>query len=193
LVIASFDALLPKGQQLSPIGWLGTIIGLAGVVVLVSPSLGLVDGEHLNPLGIVALILACVLWTIGSLYGKYHHVDGNIFVNSGIQNFAPGIVALAIGMMSGELAELHFTTNGVLALAYLIVFGTILGYTSYQYLLRHQPPAKASTYAYVNPIIAVFLGWLILDEPVTLRTVVAAIVILGGVAMVQVSKMRKKT
>jgi len=123
---------------------------------------------------------------------RHHHVEGNIFVNSGVQNLVPGVVLVALGLVIGELPQFHLTQNGGLALLYLIVFGSILGYTSYVYLLRHQPPAKAATYAYVNPIVAIFLGWLILDEPISVRTIIAATVILGGVAIVQLSKMKNR-
>jgi len=192
LLMSTIDALMPKGQSLSPIGWLGIVVGIAGTIILVSPSLGLVEGEHLDPYGVVGLLLACLFWSIGSVYSRHHHVEGNIFVNSGVQNMVPGIALVGLGIAAGEVPQFHLTYNGTLALFYLIVFGSILGYTSYVYLLRHQPPAKASTYAYVNPVVAIVLGWLVLDEPVTLRTIVAMLIILGGVAIVQTSKMRKK-
>lgn len=192
LFMSTIDSFMPKGQTLSPIGWFGILVGIAGTFILVSPSLGLVEGEHLDPLGIGGLLLACLFWSIGSVYSRHHHVEGNIFVNSGVQNVVPGIVLVLLGALTGEFSELVLTRNGTFALLYLIVFGSILGYTSYVYLLRHQPPAKASTYAYVNPIVAIFLGWLILDEPITFRTIIATLVILGGVAVVQMSKMRTR-
>lgn len=192
LFMSSIDSFMPRGQTLPPIGWFGIVVGIAGTVILVSPSLGLVQGEHLDPLGVAGLLLACLFWSIGSVYSRHHHVEGNVFVNSGVQNFVPGVLLVLLGLALGEGKEFQLTTTGGLALLYLIVFGSIVGYTSYVYLLRHQPPAKASTYAYVNPVVAIFLGWLILDEPVTLRTVVAALVILAGVAIVQTSKMKKR-
>lgn len=192
LLMSTIDALMPKGQSLRPIGWFGIIVGIVGTIILVWPSLGLVEGERLDPYGVVGLLLACLFWSIGSVYSRHHHVEGNIFVNSGVQNVVPGIVLVILGITIGEAWQFHLTQNGTLALVYLIVFGSILGYTSYVYLLRHQPPAKASTYAYVNPVVAIFLGWLVLDEPVSVRTIVAMLVILSGVAIVQTSKMRKK-
>ncbi len=192
LFMSTIDAVMPRGQTLPPIGWLGIILGIAGTAILASPSMGLVEGEHLDPLGVAGLLLACVFWSVGSVYSRHHHVEGNVFVNSGVQNFVPGILLVLLGIIIGEHNRFQLTTNGTLALLYLIFLGSIVGYTSYVYLLRHQPPAKASTYAYVNPIVAIFLGWLILDEQVTVRTIVAALVILAGVALVQTSKMRKK-
>jgi drug/metabolite transporter (DMT)-like permease len=192
LIIATMDSVTPRGRNLAPLGWLGSIIGMVGVVILVSPSIGLAEGERLDLLGLGAILLACILWAIGSLYAQRRHVEGNIFVNAGIQNCAPAIVALTIGIAAGETSQLRFTTQGVLALLYLVVFGSILGYTSYQYLLRHQPPAKATTYAYINPVVAIILGWLILDEPIAARTVVAGVIILLGVALVQTAKVRER-
>ncbi len=191
LFMATIDSFMPKGQTLPAFGWVGIFVGIVGTLILVSPSLGLVEGEHLNPLGIGALISACLFWSIGSVYSRHHHVEGNIFTNSGVQNLVPGVVLVCIGVAGGELPQFHLTQSGVLALLYLIVFGSIIGYTSYVYLLRHQPPAKAATYAYINPIVAIILGWLILDEPISVRTILAAAVILAGVAIVQTSKMRK--
>ena len=192
LFMSSIDSFVPKGQSLAPIGWLGIFVGIVGTVILVSPGLGLAEGEHLNPFGIAGLMLACLFWSIGSVYSRHHYVEGNIFVNSGVQNLVPGVLLVLIGLTTGEIAEVQITTRGILALGYLIVFGSIIGYTSYVYLLRHQPPAKASTYAYVNPIVAILLGWMILDEPISVRTIIAAAIILAGVGIVQLSKMKKK-
>lgn len=192
LFMSSIDSFVPKGQTLAPIGWLGILVGIIGTFILVSPGLGLSEGEYLNPMGIGGLILACMFWSIGSVYSRHHYVEGNIFVNSGVQNLVPGIMLVIIGLAVGEVSDVHITTRGMLALAYLIVFGSIIGYTSYVYLLRHQPPAKASTYAYVNPIVAILLGWSILDEPISLRTIISAAIILAGVGIVQISKMKSK-
>lgn len=190
LFMSSIDAIIPGGHRLSALGWLGILIGFGGVVVLVSPSLGMVAGEQINAGGIIGLAAASLLWSIGSIYAKRHPVDGDIFVNTGIQMLAGGAVLTVIGLATGEGEAIRWTMSGVLAVAYLIAFGSIIGFTSYAYLLRHVPAAKASTYAYVNPIVAVILGALILAEPVDLRTVAATAIILGGVAIVQLARMR---
>ncbi len=190
LFMSSIDSFTPKGHSLSFLGWLGILIGFAGVFILVSPSIGLAEGHSLNPLGIAGLIAASFLWSVGSVYSKHHHVAGDVFVNSGIQNLIPGVLLIVLGLVSGELQEVTITEQGIFALLYLIVLGSIIGYTSYVYLLRHVAPAKASTYAYVNPVVAIFLGWIILGEPIDVRTIIAALVILGGVAIVQTSRMK---
>lgn len=192
LFMSTIDSFVPNGQRLSLFGWIGILVGFGGMFILVSPSLGLAEGLDLDPFGIGGLVLASLLWSIGSVYSKHHPVPGDIFVNSAIQNLVPGVVLATIGFTTGEWPLIHFSTKGMLALLYLIVFGSIIGYTSYVYLLRHVAPAKASTYAYVNPVVAIFLGWLILAEPIDVRTAVAAAIILGGVAIVQTSRLRSK-
>lgn len=193
LFMSSIDSFVPNGQRLPLIGWVGILIGFGGMFFLVSPSLGFAEGLSLNPWGITGLIVASFLWSIGSVYSKHHPVQGDIFVNSAVQNLAAGFVLITIGSINNDWPEIHLTTTSILALLYLIIFGSIIGYTSYVYLLRHVPPAKASTYAYVNPVVAIFLGWLILSEPIDARTIVATGIILGGVAIVQASKMKIKT
>jgi len=190
LFMSSIDAVIPGGHRLSGLGWVGILIGFGGVVVLVSPSLGILSGEQIDIGGIIGLVCASFFWSTGSIYSKRHPVGGDIFVNTGIQMLAGGLVLTAIGLAAGEWASIRWTTSGVLAVVYLILFGSIVGFTAYAYLLRHVPAAKASTYAYVNPIVAVILGALILAEPVDFRTVIATAVILGGVAIVQLARMR---
>ena len=112
-------------------------------------------------------------------------------MNTGLQMFAGGVVLLLIALATGETSLVNMTTDGFFSLLYLIIFGSIIGYTSYTYLLHHVPPAKASTYAYVNPIVAIFLGALILSEPLEFRTILSTAIILGGVGIVQVAKTRK--
>ena len=191
LFMSSIDSFVPKGARLPLLGWIGILIGFAGVFILVSPSIGLTEGEHLDPFGIAGLVTASLLWSVGSVYSKHHPVDTNIFINSSVQNLAAGIVLAIVGLTSGEVSLVRYTPSGMFALLYLSVFGSIIGYTSYAYLIRHVAPAKASTYAYVNPVVAIFLGWLILAEPLDARTIIAAIVILGGVGIVQISKMKR--
>jgi len=192
LFMSSVDSLVPGGNKLSRMGWIGITIGFGGVALLVSPSLGYGEGERIYPLGIAGLVCAAFLWSLGSVYSNRRKVAGDIFAVTGIEMLAGGAVLMGIAIVSGELGRVQFTTNGTLALIYLILFGSIVGFTSYAYLLRHVPAAKASTYAYVNPGVAVFLGFLILDEPITLQTILAMVVILAGVALVQMARMKRE-
>lgn len=191
LFMSSIDSLTPGGHRLSRIGWAGIVIGFAGVGVLVSPSLGLSGAETIKLEGVIGLVAASFFWSVGSVYSKHRQVKGDIVAATGLQMLFGGTVLSIIGISTGELGTLQPTVDGLLALLYLIIFGSIIGFTSYAYLLRHVPPAKASTYAYVNPIVAVILGAIVLHEPVEPRTVAATVVILGGVGLVQLARMRQ--
>ena len=190
--MCSLDSLLPRGHKLPLVGWCGIIVGLAGVVILVSPSLGAGRGEVVTPAGIAGLLSASLLWSVGSVFSRHNPVPGDIFTNVGVEMLAGGIVLSVIALLTGEPQHARFTTQGTLALVYLIVFGSIVGFTAYGYLLRHAPPAKASTYAYVNPIVAVFLGAIILSEPVDARTLFATTIVLAGVGIVQMATMSER-
>jgi drug/metabolite transporter (DMT)-like permease len=108
-------------------------------------------------------------------------------VGAAIQMIAGGAAIALVGTLLGEWSRRHLTPKGVGAIAYLVVFGSILGYSAYTYALRHASPTIVGTYAYVNPVIAVLLGWLILHEPVTARTFLAMALILGAVVWIQFS------
>jgi drug/metabolite transporter (DMT)-like permease len=188
LFMSSLDSWIPGGKKLSAFGWTGIAIGFGGVIVLVSPALGIVSGEPLEPAGIVGLICASFFWSVGSLYSKRRTLKGDVFMNSAVQMLAGGVVLLVIAFLGTDHAEARTSTGGIISLLYLIIFGSIIGFTSYTYLLRHVPPAKASTYAYVNPVVAVLLGALLLSEPLEPSTILATGIILGGVAIVQAAK-----
>jgi drug/metabolite transporter (DMT)-like permease len=190
LFMSTIDALIPGGHRLSLVGWLGIVIGFSGVIVLVSPGLGLAAGEAIEPRGIAGLVGASFLWSVGSIYARRNPVRGDIFVNVGVEMLAGGFALSLLALASGELMHVRVTEAGILSVLYLIIFGSIVGFTAYGYLLRHVPPAKASTYAYVNPIVAVLLGALVLAEPLEGRTILATVIILGGVGIVQVARVR---
>jgi drug/metabolite transporter (DMT)-like permease len=188
LFMSSIDSIVPGGHRLPVGGWLGILIGFSGVVLLVYPTLG--DWEHaeIEPIGIIGLVLASLFWSSGSVYSKRRSVGGDVLMNSAVQMLAGGVLLFLLGLLFGEFATSRFTLPAVLSLLYLIIFGSIIGFTSYVYLLHHVPPAKASTYAYVNPVVAILLGWLLLAESLELRTIIATAVILAGVAIVQTAR-----
>jgi drug/metabolite transporter (DMT)-like permease len=191
LFMSSIDALVPGGHRLSAVGWTGILVGLGGVVMLVSPSFTGGAEAEINPVGILGLLFASLSWSVGSIYSKRQAVGGDVFMNTAVQMFSGGVVLMIIAFITGETGIAGISQDGFLALLYLIVFGSIIGYTAYTYLLHHVPPAKASTYAYVNPIVAILLGALILAEPLEMRTLLSTAVILAGVAIVQFAKTRK--
>ena len=163
----------------------GLLLGVAGLAWLLGPD-AIMGGGRVDLLGVVALVLASLTWAVGSLYAQHTAVP-SAFLLSGMQMLAGGAALLVLGIALGEPWTFDFTAisaRSVFGWVYLIVFGSIVGFSAYIWLLRVSTPARVSTYAYVNPIVAVFLGWLLADEPLTLRTLVAAAVIVSGVVLI---------
>ena len=187
LFIALIELFIPGRPKIELKGWLGLLIGFSGVVILVLSSSGV---GSINVKGAILLLAASFLWAMGSVYSKSFKPEGSMIVNIGIQMLAGGIALLILGISLGELPRVSISLKGIGALLYLIIFGSLLGYTSYIYVLEKWPAAKAGTYAYINPPVAVLLGTLVLKEPFTLTVLFATAVILSGVLMVQLSKVK---
>jgi drug/metabolite transporter (DMT)-like permease len=167
----------------------GVLLGFGGVGLLVSPGLA-GHGEAIDLLGAGALILASASWAWGSIYSKTVALPSSPFMATAIEMITGGVLLLITAALVGQFHGFrpsHVSPRATLALLYLIVFGSLVGFTAYIWLLNSTSIARVGTYAYVNPIVAVFLGWAVLDEPVTTRTVVAALVIVAAVALVNVS------
>lgn len=189
LFMALIEFLFVRKEQLAWTGWLGLVVGFAGVGILVLAD----DLTHgADPLGLLLLAGACLSWAAGSVYSKTLTHSGSVVIQIGIQMLAGGLALCLLGLLFGEAARLSFTATGLWAMAYLVVFGSLIGYSAYIYVLQKWPAAKAGTYAYVNPVIAVLLGGLILKEPLTLSMLAATAVILAGVLMVQTSRIRER-
>ena len=141
--------------------------------------------------GPVALTLASACWAFGTVYSKRNPTNTSPYAASAVQMMVGGAVLTVAGLAAGEAGRWTFTAGGMGALGYLIVFGSIVGYTAYAYALRHASATIVGTYAYVNPVVAVMLGWMILNEAITLRTVAAMGLILGAVLMVQLAPKRR--
>jgi drug/metabolite transporter (DMT)-like permease len=183
---AFFDVVVPGGT--SVFTWrvgVGLLLGFLGSALLA----GVTPGEILQAdlKGPIALTLASASWALGTVFSKRNRTDASPFAGAAVQMMAGGAVILLLGLLLGETGAWHPTAKGLGALAYLIVFGSIVGYTAYMYALRHASPTIVGTYAYVNPVVAVLLGWLILHESVTLRTFAAMGLILGAVLMIQLA------
>ena len=163
----------------------GLILGLTGVALLVSPKGD--STAQVNLIGAVMLVLASASWAWGSVVSKSAPLPKSPFLATSMEMIAGGVLLLLTALAAGQFAHFRPTqvsTDAVLAWLFLVVFGSLVGFTAYIWLLGVTSIAKAGTYAYVNPIVAVFLGWAVLDEPVTGRTLIAALVILAGVALV---------
>jgi drug/metabolite transporter (DMT)-like permease len=186
LWMAFFDAIMPGGS--GELDWrvvAGLALGFLGTGLLVgaNPS-EILRADWRGP---IALTAASASWSLGSVYGKRHKTETSPYVGAALQMLAGGAAVVVLGSALGEWSRWHVTARGAGAIAYLVVFGSILGYSAYTYALRHASPTIVGTYAYVNPVIAVLLGWLLLSEPVTARTVLAMALIVGAVVWIQFS------
>ena len=173
----------------TPIVWLGLAGGFAGVGILVTPALtNLSQSPHNHlALGMSILLLASLIWSIGSLYSRTAKNSPSFFLAAGQQMICGGALLLLLGLALGEHHDFdpgNLTPRATGAFIYLVLIGALVGYTAYFWLLRHCDPAKVATYAYVNPVVAVLLGTTFAGESLTLRTLLAAGLIIGSVAMV---------
>ena len=186
------DWLRPHGRRPPALVFLGLGLGLGGLALLVGTDS--VQGQgRIDMTGASVLMLASLFWAAGSLYTKHAPRGSSGLNGSATQMLAGGGVLLLAAACSGELSQLdlaHASLRSLLAFLYLVTFGSLIGFTAYFYVLAHTTAAKASTYAYVNPVVAVFLGWALAGEPVISRTVLAAAVIMGGVAIITIARDR---
>lgn len=186
LWVVLIDWLRPGGVRPHSAVLVGVIMGVAGIVLLVGPS-ALGKASHINIAATFVLLCGSLAWSVGTVFGKRASVPGYPPITSAMQLLGGGLVLLLVSIVAGEPAHFHvdqISARSLAALAYLIVFGSIVAFSAYSWLLRVAPPARIATYAFVNPIVAMLLGWLVADEKLTATTVAAAAVILGGVALI---------
>ncbi|HUF12467.1 MAG TPA: drug/metabolite exporter YedA [Longimicrobiales bacterium] len=183
--IVVFDWLRGTGPRPAPRTMAGIGMGFLGLIILVGPQ---TLGSGAVPLiPALALVFASISWAWGSLYSRGAVQPSSPMMATAVQMAGGGVLLLLAGLLTGELGELDLaavSARSLLALLYLLLAGSIVGYSAYIWLLRHATPAHVSTYAYVNPVVAVFLGWLLASEPITPRLLLAAAVIVGGVAVI---------
>jgi len=164
----------------------GLVLGFIGIIVLVGP--GNVGGQgDVRPLGALVLILGSLSWAIGSFWSRDAKLPESALLTTGMEMLGGGALLIIVGAMSGELSHLdihHVSRSSTVGLVYLITFGSLLGFTSYIWLLDKVSPAHLGTYAYVNPIVAVLLGWAIAGERLSIRTGVAAAIVICAVALI---------
>jgi len=189
---ALFDAIIPGGS--SELNWrvvTGLLLGFLGTLLLI----GATPAEILaaDKRGPLALTLASASWSLGTVYAKRHPTQASPYMGAAFQMIVGGATVALIGTVLGEWASWHLSSRGIGAIAYLVIFGSILGYSAYSYALRHASATIVGTYAYVNPVIAVLLGWLLLHEPVGPRTFVAMGMILMAVVWIQFSLKQRRT
>ncbi len=183
--MAGVEALLKDGERLHLNGVIGLLIGFCGILVLVWPDLTLGRGDGHFVLGVIAIQIAALGWSLGSAYSRRHARNDNILGTTALQMLAGGIMMLAFATATGEWPHLSFNTRTLMSLIYLSTIGAIGGFVAYTYALRHLSVSFVSLYAYINPVIAVTLGVLLLGEPFDWRMATAASLVFAGVAIVR--------
>ncbi len=189
--VAVFGRLF-YGERLPRIAVVGIVTGMLGVVLLVGT--GVAIDRSLDPAGVAALIVSPMAWAAGSLFAA-HRADlpRDPFVTTGMQMLSGGLVLAAVSFVTGEVATFDpaaVSQASAIAFVYLTIVGSLVAFTAYAWVLRHAPLPLIATYAFVNPVIAVFLGSLILDEPITAIQLVAGGVIVVGVALIILARSR---
>jgi drug/metabolite transporter (DMT)-like permease len=189
---AALDWVIFRGPRPTPLILAGFGLGTAGMYVLVGPS-SLTTGPQLTAGPVIALLVACASWALGSLYSRRADVPKSAFLATATQMLCGGAAQIVGGLLVGEGARVDpaaITLRSWLSWVYLVTFGSLLAFSCYVWLLRHASPARVSTYAYVNPIIAVFLGAMLGGEVVTLRMLLAAGLIVCAVLLITMSAQR---
>jgi len=188
MVIA--EAIRPRGHKPTIKAITGLCIGFLGIYILVAPSHHL-NGDSLNFYGVGALLLACMFWSIGSVYSKSAELPSSAFMTTGAEMLMGSVGLLLMSILTHELPTWHLanvSTRSIYGLIYLVVIGSMIGFGSYIWLLKHAPISLVSTYAYVNPVVAVLLGNWIANEPLDPHIWIATAIIVGSVVLINSKK-----
>ncbi|HLK54152.1 MAG TPA: EamA family transporter [Candidatus Angelobacter sp.] len=190
--VVMLEAWVFRAGRMTPKGLFGLAFGIVGLLVLLWPRIA--SGSRLGQLelfGAAILAGASFLWALGSIFSHRYHLSVDVFVSAAWQMTLAGAVNGIIALIFGQFQKTHWTTPALTGIGYLVVFGSWAGYTAYIYLLEHVPTPKVATYAYVNPIVAVFLGWIILHEQVDAFMLLGTAIIIASVWLVNTSKLKQ--
>jgi drug/metabolite transporter (DMT)-like permease len=189
------DSLLLGDHHVSPRGKAGLVLGIAGLAVLLWPDLTNATSLGREQLwASISLLGGSFSWALGSVLAKkWKSADVDAFSATAWEMIAAGIGNLAFAWVAGDAARVLWTTRGISATLYLVVCGSWIGYTAYIWLLGHVPTSKVATYAYINPVVAVFLGWLILHEPVNGYILMGSAIVIASVVLVTSAQVTRKT
>ncbi len=189
MFVVLVDWARPGGRRPTALVAMGMIVGFAGTVVLVDPaSLG---GGDRNALGGLLVVFGALSWAVGSVYAKSAELPRSPLVASGANMLCGGLALGILGVARGELTDFEpaaVSLSSVLAVAYLLVFGSLIAFSAYSWLVRAAPPALVATYAYVNPVVAVFLGWAFAGETFESKTLLAGLLVLIAVALISLGR-----
>lgn len=189
-----FEWIGPRKKKVSPVVFGGLMLGFFGVALLIGPRIYHEGMKH--NAGLIALVLAPMLWGIGSVQSKQVSFPSSVFMVTAIEMLAGGMILFAVGLLLGETQSFSWaliSTTSWMAFIYLVLIGALVGFTTYIWLIMNAPLALAGTYAYVNPVVAVLLGWGLAGERLTLRSVVAGGVILLAVGLITCGEFQKKS
>jgi drug/metabolite transporter (DMT)-like permease len=192
LVMVILDWIRPRGRRPTLALIAGVGVGIAGIALLLGPD-AIPAGYRPPPFYIVAIFASSISWWTGSLYSKHSSAGTPLLMASAMQMLCGSICMLLTGLILGEGRGFHVdavSTRSWAAFAYLITMGSIVAFPVYVWLLEHSTPAKVSTYAYVNPVVAIFLGWALLGEPLNGRILLASTVIVGAVVIITIGRTR---
>jgi drug/metabolite transporter (DMT)-like permease len=184
------DWVRPRGRAPRPTVIAGLLLGVIGIFVLVNPTGG-ANSSEVNKLGAGILFLGSLSWAIGSFFSRDAYLPASGFMRTAVEMLGGGILLFLLGVSVGELRSFNIqqvTRASVYGLLYLTTFGSLLGFTAYIWLFDKVSPALAGTYAFVNPVVAVILGWAVAGERLSLRTLVAAAIVIGAVALITTSR-----
>lgn len=188
--MAVLDPLLFGGPRVGPVSALGLLMGFAGVAILVDPTEGAVLGG-IRPFYAAVLVSAALFWTVGSLLSRKLRQPSSHALSAGLQLTMGGFVLLIVGLLRGEAADFapaDVTAKSWFSLAYLTVLGSIVAYNAYLWLLKNVAPTLVATYAFVNPVVAVVLGWGLAEEALTTRSLLASVIIVAAVALITIRR-----
>jgi drug/metabolite transporter (DMT)-like permease len=182
--MVGIETLMPKGERLTPRRLGGLVVGFAGIALLVWPDIRLGAGGGFAA-GVIATQIACAGWALGSVYARRRGREENVLAAVAMEMIFGGLWLTLAGLARAEWTMFAFSERSAAAFVYLILVGSIVGFSAYAYALKHLPVSTVSLYAYVNPLIAVGLGVLVLGEPLNARMIAAAGVVLAGMALVR--------
>lgn len=183
-----------RGNRPNALTFAGLGLGFVGLAILVGPDVMATGVNGLDPWRVLGLLGATFFWGVGMMIMRYVREPAEPFTASGIQMLCGSGWLFLVSLATGELGRFDpslVTGRSLIAWGYLIIFGSLIGFSTFTWLMKHSTPAKVSTYAYVNPVVAVFLGWFVLHETVSPRIFVAAAIIIAGVALITIAKIKK--
>jgi drug/metabolite transporter (DMT)-like permease len=180
-----------RDGRMSPQGFIGLALGIVGLLVLLWPRL--TAGTHLGQVELIGtgiLGVGSFCWAVGSVFSSRWEVSVDVFASAAWQMTLAGFVNAAVAALTGQFRHARWTAPAFESVGYLVIFGSWTGYSAYIWLLEHVPTPKVATYTYINPIVALFLGWLLLKEKVDAYMLVGTAIIIGSVALVNTSKLK---